>query len=178
MVGHTHEDVDQFFSRISVKCSQQAALTLPDLQEIIQTATYPAPETSHLNAIFDFRGLASTSDIYFKDIMDKHMFVFKKTSSSKVTMKYKNWPLDREEARVEEITQFVPDLKTPSVWSDQRDDFTTLVRKMRANLPKWQTPGRFGEADRTWWASYLDRLETHQSVPNIPRIDLFPKFKV
>ncbi|CAG2221775.1 PHF20 [Mytilus edulis] len=38
MVGHTHEDVDQFFSRISVKCHQQAAVTRPDLHQLISTS--------------------------------------------------------------------------------------------------------------------------------------------
>ena len=42
---------------------------------------------------------------------------------------------------MEDITHLVPDLKAPSVWGDQRDDFTALVRKRRADLPSGKTKG-------------------------------------
>lgn len=54
MVGHTHEDVDQVFSRIAVKLKRRNASTLPDLQNVIKEAYNPMPECQELKVLFDF----------------------------------------------------------------------------------------------------------------------------
>lgn len=37
LVGHTHEDVDQCFSKISQKLKEKDALTIPNLEALILT---------------------------------------------------------------------------------------------------------------------------------------------
>ncbi|XP_073254276.1 uncharacterized protein [Porites lutea] len=44
MVGHTHEDVDRFFSRISKRHHMKDSMTLPALVRNIQKAHTPAPD--------------------------------------------------------------------------------------------------------------------------------------
>lgn len=177
MVGHTHEDVDQFFSRISVKCNQQSAVTLTDLQDIIKTSVEPTPNVTHLYSVYDFRALSDMADFYFKDIMDKHMFVFKK-SNDRIFLKYKNWPLSREIPRQVDITSMVPDILPPAVWSEGREEFNITLKKMSNDLMKWKSTGRVSPESHTWWVNYLKSFEGEVAIPTIPRVDLFQKFKV
>ena len=43
MVGHTNEDVDQLFSRISSRMAKDDAHTLPQLKTAVESSTTPSP---------------------------------------------------------------------------------------------------------------------------------------
>ena len=73
--GRSHPwDGRPVFSRISVKCHQQAAVTLPGLHQLISTSVKPMPFIQHINSLSDFRKL-STSDYSLCDFKDIHHFV-------------------------------------------------------------------------------------------------------
>lgn len=55
MVGHTHEDVDQMFSRVSVHIARKSVPTLPILQDLAREAYHPMPNVQHLENIWDYR---------------------------------------------------------------------------------------------------------------------------
>ncbi|XP_052075824.1 uncharacterized protein LOC127713918 [Mytilus californianus] len=140
MVGHTHEDVDQFFSRISVKCHQQAAVTLPDLHQLISTSIKPMPYIEHITSLWDFRKL-STSDYSLCDFKDIHHFVFSK-ADDKVSLKFKNWPLHSEPYRELDVTGAIPDLEVPSIVEGIPPKFSSVVTNMSEDLEKWMSTGR------------------------------------
>ena len=52
---HTHERVDQFFSRLSVALNRQTALTLRQLLVILENAYRPAAVFEPLNWVIDFK---------------------------------------------------------------------------------------------------------------------------
>ena len=52
---HTHERVDQFFSRLSVALNRQTALTLKQLLVILENAYRPAAVFEPLNWVIDFK---------------------------------------------------------------------------------------------------------------------------
>ena len=56
IVGHTHEDVDQTFSKISHALNKNDAVTLTDLQDIIRQSQQPMPKTSTLHAVWNISG--------------------------------------------------------------------------------------------------------------------------
>lgn len=64
MVGHTHEDVDQMFSRVSVNIARKSVPTLPILQDLARDAYHPVPNVQHLENIWDYRqmGISSKSN--------------------------------------------------------------------------------------------------------------------
>ncbi|XP_062581892.1 uncharacterized protein LOC134243670 [Saccostrea cucullata] len=53
MVGHTHEDVDQVFSRFSHWLSKYATLTLPKLMAAFKKCYTPAPTSVRTSSIFN-----------------------------------------------------------------------------------------------------------------------------
>ncbi|CAH3184920.1 unnamed protein product [Porites lobata] len=55
MVGHTHEDVDQFFSRISKRLRRIDSMTLQELLENIRQAHTLEAETQVLDFLFDIK---------------------------------------------------------------------------------------------------------------------------
>ena len=62
LVGHTHDQIDQMFSRLSVKLNKQRAFRLDSLEEIIMDAYKPRPEIIFVNEVADFKKFASDKD--------------------------------------------------------------------------------------------------------------------
>ncbi len=57
-VGHTHEDVDQFFSRLSVYLKTEPAQTADDLEEAWLKCYTPTPRVLYLKEVADFKSWA------------------------------------------------------------------------------------------------------------------------
>ena len=53
IVGHTHEDVDQSFSKISHQLKATDAITLPELHDVIQKSQTPIPHTDDVKVVWD-----------------------------------------------------------------------------------------------------------------------------
>src|SRR5450759_3233498 len=62
LVGHTHDQIDQMFSRLSVKLNKQRAFRLDSLVEIIIDAYKPKPEIIFVEEVADFKKFASDKD--------------------------------------------------------------------------------------------------------------------
>ncbi|KAI8488689.1 Titin-like, partial [Branchiostoma belcheri] len=60
MAGHTHEDIDQMFSRFSVRLQRQDATTVTELFRCIEASYAPQPQCRLLQALWDYRTLMST----------------------------------------------------------------------------------------------------------------------
>ena len=71
--GHTHEDVDQLFSRISTRAGMQSMPTLPELQNVIQEAYSPTAIVNHLDALFDLKSITTIPE-QLKGIEAPHNF--------------------------------------------------------------------------------------------------------
>lgn len=56
LVGHTHEDVDQCFSKISQKLKEKDALTIPHLEALINNSQTPQPHVSKVNTVWNISG--------------------------------------------------------------------------------------------------------------------------
>ena len=177
MVGHTHEDVDQFFSRISTKANQQAAVTLPDLQNIIATAVDPEPTVYQLTNLWDFRSLSEEAQAKFELFKECHTFKFILTEEGKVKLKYKNWPLKLERYCEEDITDIVPEfVHGPPVCQHNTVKLRPILDKMEEDLDKWVNTGRFSLQHREWWKTYLTELRRPPAQPEIPLPHNFGKF--
>lgn len=55
MVGHTHNQIDQMFSRFSERLARFKAFTYNSLCEIIRESYQPQPDIILLNETYDFR---------------------------------------------------------------------------------------------------------------------------
>ena len=62
VVGHTHDQIDQMFSRFSVKLNRQRAFRLDSLKEIIVDSYTPKPEIIFVDQVADFKKFVSNRD--------------------------------------------------------------------------------------------------------------------
>ena len=88
MVRHTHEDVDQMFSRISVHLTGKAIPTLPVLQGLMRDAYHPTPMVQHLDGLGNYRELRMASAATLQGHSGPHVFRFKEEEGA-VQMGYK-----------------------------------------------------------------------------------------
>jgi len=62
LVGHTHDQIDQMFSRFSVKLNKQRAFRLDSLEEIIMDSYKPKPEIIFVDEVADFKKFVNDKD--------------------------------------------------------------------------------------------------------------------
>ncbi len=62
LVGHTHDQIDQMFSRFSLKLNKQRAFRLESLEEIIMDSYKPKPEIVFVDEVADFKKFVSDKD--------------------------------------------------------------------------------------------------------------------
>ncbi len=118
-VGHTHEDIDQFFSRISTQLNQTGAETLPgkiiiiiiiiihawksskflDLEAQISASSTPSAKVKIVDSILDVRSWIMPCLEGFHGHSGPHCFKFVAdptvtAEDSRVLMYYRNWCTD------------------------------------------------------------------------------------
>jgi hypothetical protein len=62
LVGHTHDQIDQMFSRFSKKLNKQRAFRLESLEEIIRDSYRPKPQIIFVDEVADFRKFVTDRD--------------------------------------------------------------------------------------------------------------------
>src|SRR5450759_2676719 len=62
LVGHTHDQIYQMFSRFSTKLNKQRAFRLEALEEIIMDSYKPRPEIIFVDEVVDFRKFVTDKD--------------------------------------------------------------------------------------------------------------------
>jgi hypothetical protein len=80
LVGHTHEIIDQVFSRYSVALRRKDCLTLSELMEVAKTCYTPNPTVQHVQDVTDWAKWFDTKDccLPFGDMHFNQQFRFKK----------------------------------------------------------------------------------------------------
>ena len=66
-VGHTHEDIDQMFSRFSTYFRDNDAITVSCFMEKLQLAYKPTPKVSRIYEVANFKGIMETNK-YLEDL--------------------------------------------------------------------------------------------------------------
>ena len=178
MVGHTHEDIDQVFSRISVCMRRTDAPTLPRLHEAIETSTTKPPETVHLTSIFDYKKALEHCRGLIVGISGPHQFVIKEINE-RVTLMYKDWPKEEESYRQVDITEATNRVEferlNPVPPNPKIEDSIT---RMNSDIRKWGETGRLNEVEIEWWISYLNTMKAEAAKnPLIAKATELDQFK-
>ncbi|MCO5607618.1 hypothetical protein L7F22_061815 [Adiantum nelumboides] len=63
LVGHTHDQIDQMFSKISVKLAKKSAFDLPKICEVLRESYEPQSEVHVLKGTYDFREFATGGNL-------------------------------------------------------------------------------------------------------------------
>ncbi|KXJ18305.1 hypothetical protein AC249_AIPGENE23463 [Exaiptasia diaphana] len=159
MVGHTHEDVDQFFSRISLKLRSNNVWTLPQLHNTIRSSYNPVPESCDVKVMFDISGWLKKHIVRpLKNHVYPHAFkYYLDQKDGKAKMLYKNWADDNMWENADDPDQIlvssptgIPDLLRPRLGgSKQEVDLADLKSKVDSSS------ARMSDADLQWWETFL-----------------------
>ncbi|KAL3679359.1 hypothetical protein R1sor_022315 [Riccia sorocarpa] len=87
MVGHTHDHVDQIFSRFSVALRKRQAFTMPELRMVIQESYSPSPSFEVLEETWDFKNILQTEPV---SVLPLHDVTF--NQQFKIVMDNESWP--------------------------------------------------------------------------------------
>ena len=93
-VGHTHEDIDQFFSRLAVYLRHHNARSLPEMKECIREAFLKyakRPVVAHWDNVANISGWLDASLNTMAGIASYHSFRLKKTDG-RVKLQVREWP--------------------------------------------------------------------------------------
>ncbi|KAL3675275.1 hypothetical protein R1sor_025223 [Riccia sorocarpa] len=98
LVGHTHDFVDQMFSRFSQALRRENAFTMSRLRSVIQNSYDPKPITSVLLQTWDFKNFIETEPKLFRtlnDITHNQQYKFKLASTLDVRVWCKQFSTDQ-----------------------------------------------------------------------------------
>ena len=177
MVGHTHEDIDQMFSRLAVGLHGKAVCTLEDLQDSISRSYTPQPITDHLTNLWDYRSLAVNGGISLTGHSQPHCFRLTK-KDDRVIMGTKAWSLNCQPYKELDVTELAESFTAnpdPAVTA-QSTKFMDNVERLRADIPKWQSAGKMSEIETDWWLNHLDQEVDPSDLPDIPLVTSLPTY--
>ncbi|XP_078610377.1 uncharacterized protein LOC144881295 [Branchiostoma floridae x Branchiostoma japonicum] len=176
MAGHTHEDVDQMFSRFSVKLQRQDATTIPELFTTIEASYAPKPQCRLIQALWDYRTLMSnyiSADL--SGHSRPHNFVFRAVDK-KVCLLAQLWPVPTCPKIDINVDTFIEAFPTKQhikhVWvgvdNEANEDHLEQVRKMTNDIDKWSASLRVKDGFREWWEDFLSKENRRSKPPTEP----------
>lgn len=191
-VGHTHERVDQLFSRVSLALSRAAAFCLEVFLDIVRWAFTPKPNVQELSVTLDFSKFFSSSfQKVIEDMSTAHRFEFTRSSDAATgavlrTALWSDTPLKEPCEIIAKLPSGTPEIragrpllyartdtgKIPDAARLQKylDDFDGT----RAYLEKLAEEWDFDIGTRQSWASLLDDIDEKQRQPAYPFDGFWP----
>ncbi|XP_063439429.1 uncharacterized protein LOC134720824 isoform X3 [Mytilus trossulus] len=176
MVGHTHEDVDQVFSRFSSWLARQAVLTLPKLMRAFESCTTPNPVSVQTSKVWDTAGWISQYLNKMCNHSYPHIFkIIKK--DEKTRLFYKKWSTDKTWQEPEEqLLLSVPTDSPKIIIPDyNKIDLAKLKNDITGSFSYFKR-----EEDKKWWTDFFTDLSSNNESPEEavwPLSDLIEKAK-
>ena len=93
LVGHTHENIDQMFSRFSVRLRRKQAWTLEEMIQVANECFTEGVTCEHTEKIYDFGSWFDGHVIDCNNISMQQAFKFKKNEHGEVGMQYKQYSI-------------------------------------------------------------------------------------
>ena len=191
-VGHTHDRVDQYFSRVAMWLRVHNALTLTEnnnpnnrcLHEALQQcySTNP-PKVFHLDECADFHSFFTPYSAGLHNFTTKRYFKFAKNKNGKSRFWFKDCITSEKDWKGGE---------TRDGRVDDTEGIDCFIEgKMPRGEPRPQQPHRptnwstvvsdiwsiFSEletCDQTWWEAYIEKIEARYRTPVPPRCLFYP----
>eukprot|EP00873_Tetraselmis_striata_P039489 jgi/Tetstr1/459753/TSEL_005106.t1 len=193
-VGHTHERVDQIFSRICLALSRSSAYTIEAFLDLVAKAFSPTPEIAELSFSLDFsEWLRPHFQDHIQDISKPHKFEFTRddaaaSGGSLRTALWSNTPLSEHVQILKSAPTGTPEIragrpllyalcdkKKPDAVKVQRylDDF----KKVRSYITDLAVQWHFSPVERESWKNLLDDLDEMQTAPSAAFSGFWPQRK-
>ncbi|KAI8489926.1 hypothetical protein Bbelb_322870 [Branchiostoma belcheri] len=183
MPGHTHEDVDQLFSRISLHLQHNDATTLPELFQAIKTSYKPVPECRFMTSMWDFKTQIDQKISGISGHSRPHQYVAKMIGG-KVHLSAQLWPTKEQPKVPISCSTFIPtfpQLSSVKQWKfDPNDDAVKLhdvmVRNVKNDLVKWSETVRVNDEFIPWWEKFLN-LEKKEPGKPVWQLSALKKYR-
>eukprot|EP00873_Tetraselmis_striata_P017394 jgi/Tetstr1/437658/TSEL_026325.t1 len=131
-VGHSHERVDQIFSRISLALSRSSAYTIEAFLDLVAKAFSPTPEIAELPLSLDFsEWLRPHFQDHIQDISKPHKFEFTRddaaaSGGSLRTALWSNTPLSEPVQILKSAPTGTPEILERESWKNLLDDLDEM----------------------------------------------------
>ncbi|XP_064397846.1 uncharacterized protein LOC135344551 [Halichondria panicea] len=149
-VGHTHEDIDQLFSRISKQLTLKGAESLPDLQKQITQSSTPTPTVEVLNTISDVRSWLEPCIDGLNGHSLPHCFKFF-LEDGKAVMYFRHWSSDawcNADVAVKLLLEIPCGIPNRVHLSDNKID----LPRLHIDIPKFYS--WISDDARIWWEQF------------------------
>ncbi|XP_061174842.1 uncharacterized protein LOC133183984 [Saccostrea echinata] len=148
MVGHTHEDIDQVFSRFSSLLSRRSVLTLPKLMTSFEKCYTPTPTGIRTDKVFNVSEALNLENI--SGHSKPHVFKIIK-ENSKATIYWKKWSTDPIWQKCDGNLLKDPNLTFQTIRPSLEDlDFEKLEKDVRGSFSYFKK-----EEDKQWWEAFF-----------------------
>ncbi|XP_065925368.1 uncharacterized protein [Magallana gigas] len=164
LVGHTHEDVDQCFSKISQKLKEKDALTMPNLEALIFNSQTPQPHVSKVNTVWNISGWLEPFINQVHNITFPKMYRVQKDGTGHVYVQYKKlsteeqWHPTSDERQLEifKLDDVGCQMTPPGIPNQvhpymAEEDIQTLMRSLDKDFKLAQ----FTDECTNWWKEFL-----------------------
>ena len=162
MVGHTHEDIDQLFSRFSRRLGWNPAMTVPELMEQFEECFTPKPTSVTVDKLFDISAwLTPYFSKQIKNTMGPHLYKIEMNKDGKACIKTKHWSTDETWSTCEGAHEGVflqtmppgaPTLVRPSKLDKQEWD------RVKSSYEASASP-RMNTKQNKWWHSFMAHVD-------------------
>ncbi|XP_078608286.1 uncharacterized protein LOC144880140 [Branchiostoma floridae x Branchiostoma japonicum] len=164
LVGHTHEDIDQFFSRISATLKRSDATTIPELEQTITKSFTPAPQAFQVEHVMDFKAWFAEELEAISGHSIPHCFKFTMNSSSPHAQShifYKEYSTDPE-WQATTGTTFQLLRQTPTEPLSYVIPFPLKhLQAVQEGVSKARSMSRLTTEQHQWWESFLSSLQEY-----------------
>ena len=165
MVGHTHEDVDQLFSRFSQRLGWNEAKTIPQLMDQFEKSFTPKPTSVLMDKQYNISEWMTPYINAISGTMKPHLYKIKLNDTGKAYIQTKQWSTDES-------------------WADTDKEYEgLLLKKIPAGAPRKAEPdnlndiewerckmsyqscasSRMNEQENRWWKSFISEADSSMS---------------
>ena len=173
LVGHTHENIDQLFSRLSVALRQFDILCLEELMEIAKNSVQPSPTPVACQCSFDWHSFLKPCMNTVNDLSFNHAFRVLNVGNCTVLQSKQFGGFSRkswESVQCEILTSIPegdPSIVAPISMKDAEfNEFTDLHAKVKAHTNENRYSGKVKEYwdSQKSWQEHL-RADSDQTEP-------------
>ena len=179
LVGHTHENIDQFFSRLSVALQSERAFTLDQMIEIVKGCAKPQPMNTVVTEMIDFKKwLTDAKCAHTYNIKKSHIFRIKKNLAGRTVVQSKQYstsafygpefvsiPEKIDETRYKVFPHPMAPIDVVTKNGTENKSIVDLLKETARLLDDHQPYG-WDDTTKLWWDNFLEDLESHHVRPD------------
>ena len=168
MVGHTHEDVDQFFSHFAKRLTWNPAKTIPALLQQLEQSFSPTPTAITVDKIYKIKEWIAPYIQKISFHAGPHQFKIKLNEDCRAVLTYKKWSTDNNWETCASVNDgilltWIPDGKPETERADPKKlpalSIEGLMNDYKACAAQLMSP----DEDK-WWNNFLDEAQKLEGI--------------